>query len=154
MTWATGKTASESSSSATSTTADYPVNSTTPKYSVAAISAAMYLILFIAAADLWGAIALITERCLYGPTQICASGSVGAESEGVGSRLAVRRWPFGVMLLVSFVMLLLSSTWVLFYTSFEDATLVIGATAVLFIADVVSSPCVVRATVLQYAIPS
>lgn len=91
----------------------------TARYSVVAIAVAMYLILSIAAADLWGGVALVME---------------GRDSGGVWF---VQRKIFGVFLLCTFTLLTTASTRVLFYSSFEDVEVVIGAAAVLFIADVV-----------------
>ncbi|CAN0510032.1 unnamed protein product, partial [Ectocarpus sp. 12 AP-2014] len=90
-----------------------------PDYSILAIAGAMYLLLTIVAADLWGGCAL----CL----------------EGLGSAdfaWCTRRRAFGVCLLGTFVALIGASIRVLFYSSFENVELVIGAAAVLFIADV------------------
>ncbi|CAM9764131.1 unnamed protein product [Ectocarpus fasciculatus] len=88
-------------------------------YSILAIAGAMYLLLTIVAADLWGGCAL----CL----------------EGLGSAdfaWCTRRRAFGACLLGTFVALIGASIRVLFYSSFENMELVIGAAAVLFIADV------------------
>lgn len=90
-------------------------------YSILAIAGAMYLLLTIVAADLWGGCAL----CL----------------EGLGSEdfaWCTRRRAFGACLLGTFVALIGASVRVLFYSSFENMELVIGAAAVLFIAHVVS----------------
>lgn len=88
-------------------------------YSIVAIAVAMYLAMSIAAADLWGGVALVVE---------------GHDSGGIWF---VRRKVFGVFLLCTFLLLTSASTRVLFYSSFEDVEVVIGAAAVLFIADVV-----------------
>ncbi|CAM9582635.1 unnamed protein product [Ectocarpus sp. 4 AP-2014] len=93
-----------------------------PDYSILAIAGAMYLLLTIVAADLWGGCAL----CL----------------EGLGSAdfaWCTRRRAFGVCLLGTFVVLIGASIRVLFYSSFENMELLIGAAAVLFIADVTAS---------------
>lgn len=87
------------------------------KYSIFAVATAMYLMLSIVAADLWGAVALLVEK----PHFWCG-----------------QRKLFGLFLLVSFCLLMISSTRVLLFTSLDDEELVIGAAAVLFIADVVS----------------
>lgn len=93
-------------------------------YSVLAIAGAMYLLLTIAAADLWGGCGL----CL----------------EGLGTRDGfmwfTRRRAFGAGLVVTFFTLFGASVKVLFYSSFENVELVMGSAAVLFIADVVSFP--------------
>ena len=91
-------------------------------FSILAVSGAMYLLLSIAAADLWGGSALVLEKR--------------------GSRTS-RPWfwwrkAFGLFLLGTFVTLIGASIRVLFYSSYENVELVIGAAAVLFIADVVS----------------
>lgn len=81
----------------------------------------MYLLLSIAAADLCGGWALILE--------------------GRGSDDFVWLTPrriFGVFLLGTFFALVGASIRVLFYSSVENVELVLGAAAVLFIADVVS----------------
>lgn len=88
-------------------------------YSILAIAGAMYLLLSIAAADLWGGLAL----CL--------------EGGDLGGGWFWRRKLFGVCLLGTFVTLIGASIRVLFYSSFENVDLVLGAAAVLFIADVV-----------------
>ena len=93
-----------------------------PDYTIVAIAGAMYLLLTIAAVDLWGGCAL----CL----------------EGVGSErfvLLTQRRAFGLCLLGTFVALIGASIRVLLNSSFKNADIVIGAAAVLFIADVVSS---------------
>lgn len=92
-----------------------------PDYSILAIAGAMYLLLSIATADLWAGCALLME---------------GGDS---GENWVRARKAFGGCLLATFVLLIGASIRVLFYSSFEDADLVIGAAAVLFIADVVSS---------------
>lgn len=89
-------------------------------YSILAIAGAMYLMISIAAADLWGGCALCWE---------------GHDS---GGEWFWERKVFGVGLLGTFVALIGASIRVLFYSSFENVELVIGAAAVLFIADVVS----------------
>ena len=94
---------------------------TTADYSILAIGGAMYLILSTAAADLWCGCALIVE------------------GRGSGFILFTQRRVFGVLLLTTFLMLVGASIRVLFYSAYEDVQLVIGAAAVLFIADVVSS---------------
>lgn len=94
-------------------------NDTGRKYTIVAVAVAMYLMLSIAAADLWGGFALVMER------------------RDSGGGWYWRRKVFGVFLLSTFVMLVAASTRVLFYSSFEDFEVVIGAAAVLFIADVV-----------------
>ena len=91
-----------------------------PDFSILAIAGAMFLLLFIAAADLWAGFALWME---------------GRDS---GGSWFVQRKFFGVFLLGTFAALIGSSVRVLFYSSFENFELVIGAAAVLFIADVVS----------------
>lgn len=92
-------------------------------YSILAISVAMYLLLSIAAADLWGGLALVLE----------------GRGSGQFIWLSSRRM-FGACLLITFGVLVGASTRVLFYSSFENVDWVLGAAAVLFIADVVSSP--------------
>ena len=86
-----------------------------------AISVAMYLLVSIVAADLWGGLALVLE----------GRGS----SEGF-TWLTARR-VYGACLLTTFGALVGASTRVLFYSSFENVDWVLGAAAVLFIADVV-----------------
>lgn len=81
----------------------------------------MYLLLSIAAADLWGGLALVLER----------------RGSGDFVLLTPRRI-FGACLLLTFGTLIGASTRVLFYSSSEDVHLVLEAAAVLFIADVVS----------------
>lgn len=100
-----------------------------PDFSILAIAGAMFLLLSIAAADLWASFAL----CL----------------EGRGSRgmlWFVGRKVFGGCLMCTFYWLIAASIQVLFYSSFENAEMVLGAAAVLFIADVVcmrtTSDCV------------
>lgn len=100
------------------------------KYSVFAVAAAMYLLLSIAAADLFGSVVLLGETRT-------STGS-GGGWRGVLCGQWVQRKFFGAVLLASFLLLILSSASVLFYTSVEDVALVIGAASVLFIADVVS----------------
>ena len=80
----------------------------------------MYLILSIAAADVWCGCALIFE------------------GRGSGFFLFTRRRVFGVFLLATFILLVGASIRVLFYSADQDVQLVLGAAAVLFIADVVS----------------
>ena len=100
-----------------------------PEYSILAIAGAMYLLLSIAAADLWAGIALCVE------------------GHGSGGSWFLRRKAFGVCLVGTFVALIGASIRVLFYSSFENVELVIGAAAVLFIADVVrKQQQMVRAT--------
>lgn len=98
-----------------------------PTFSILAISGAMYLLLSIAAADLWAGCALCKE---------------GRDSGG--NRFRGRK-VFGVCLVGTFVTLIGASIRVLFYSSLENVELVIGAAAVLFIADVVSEPGLSRA---------
>lgn len=86
----------------------------------------MYLLLSIAAADLWAGCALLKE----------GRGSGGNSFRG--------RKVFGLCLVGTFVTLIGASIRVLFYSSFENVELVIGAAAVLFIADVVSEPALLR----------
>ena len=81
------------------------------EYSVLSITVAMYLNISIASPDLWASFALITANR--------------------GCRA------FGIALLTSFVMLFVSSTRLLFSTSGNNVDLIIGAAAVLFIADMV-----------------
>eukprot|EP00904_Undaria_pinnatifida_P000663 jgi/Undpi1/10598/HiC_scaffold_29.g13048.m1 len=81
-------------------------------YTVVSVTVAMYLNISIASPDLWASFALIKANR--------------------GCRA------FGIALLVSFVMLFASSTRVLFRTSGDNVDLIIGAVAVLFIADMVS----------------
>lgn len=99
--------------------ASLELNNTGRKYSIVAVAVAMYLMLSMAAADLWGGVALVLE------------------SHDSGGGWYWRRKVFGVFLLSTFIMLVAASTRVLFYSSFEDFEVVIGAAAVLFIADVV-----------------
>ena len=92
-------------------------------YSILAVAGAMYLLLSIAAADLWGGSALLWEER--------------------GSRCHAWFWwrkTFGLALLGTFFTLIGASVRVLFYSSYENVELVIGAAAVLFVADVVSGP--------------
>lgn len=80
----------------------------------------MFLLLSIASADLWGGLALVWE------------------GRGSGNFILLTpRRTFGVCLLLTFGALVGASTRVLFYSSLEDVELVVGAAAVLFIADVV-----------------
>ena len=81
------------------------------EYSVLSIAVAMYLNISIASPDLWASFGLIMSNRGYRA--------------------------FGIALLVSFVMLFASSTRVLFSTSGNNVDLIIGAVAVLFIADMV-----------------
>lgn len=90
-------------------------------YSILAVAGAMYLLLSIAAADLWSGSALALEER-------------GSLSHG----WFWWRKLFGLALLATFFSLIGASISVLFYSSYEDVELVIGAAAVLFIADVVS----------------
>ena len=81
------------------------------EYSVLSITIAMYLNISIASPDLWASFAMIKANR--------------------GCRA------FGFALLASFLMMFASSTKVLFYTSGGNADLIIGAAAILFIADMV-----------------
>lgn len=93
-----------------------------PDYSISAMAVAMYLMLSIAAADLWGGLALVLE------------------GRGSGNFILFSgRRCFGACLLITFGMLVGASTRVLFYSSLENVDWVLGAAAVLFIADVVRS---------------
>lgn len=93
-----------------------------PDYSIVAVAGAMYLLLTIAAADVWGGLAL----CL--------------EGRGSGRfKFFTQRRAFGVLLVGTFIALIGASIRVLFYSSFENVDLVIGAATVLFVADVVSA---------------
>lgn len=94
-----------------------------PDYSILAIAGAMYLLLSIAAADLWAGCALFVE------------------GRGSGGNWFWRRKAFGVCLVGTFMALIGASIRVLFYSSYEDVEWVLGAAAVLFIADVVSLQC-------------
>eukprot|EP00752_Nemacystus_decipiens_P002686 g2511.t1 len=78
----------------------------------------MYLLLSIAAADLWAGCAL------------CKEGRDSGAHDYWGRKL------FGLCLVGTFLALIGASIRVLFYSSFENVELVIGAAAVLFIADV------------------
>lgn len=81
----------------------------------------MYLLLSIAAADL------------------CGGWALALEGRGSGDfAWFTRRRVFGVSLIVVFVLLVGASIRVLFYSSIENVELVLGAAAVLFVADVVS----------------
>lgn len=91
-----------------------------PDYSILAIAGAMYLLITIAAADLWAGCALCVE------------------GRGSGGSWFWRRKAFGVCLVGTFIALIGASIRVLFYSSFENLELVLGAAAVLFVADVVS----------------
>ena len=94
---------------------------TDPNYSIFAIAISMYLLLSIAAADLCGGWALALE--------------------GRGSDDFVwftRRRIFGFCLFGTFFLLVGASIRVLFYSSIENVELILGAAAVLFVADVVS----------------
>lgn len=94
------------------------------------VAVAMYLMTSIAAADLSAGIALLFEA------------RTGMATTEYGRRINVWRWIrrkiFGLVLTISFVLLAAASTSALFHSSFEDVDLVVGAAAVLFIADVVS----------------
>ena len=81
----------------------------------------MYLLLSIAAADLCGSCALIFEGWYL-------------------DNFVWFTWKrvFGAFMLGTFFLLVGASIRVLFYTSVENVELVLGAAAVLFIADVVS----------------
>lgn len=92
-----------------------------PSYSIVAVAAAVYLMLSIAAADLCGGWALVME----------------AEPPSRRAWFKARK-AFGIGLLLTFSMMVVASTRVLFYSSFENMEVVIGAATVLFIADVVS----------------
>lgn len=96
----------------------------TRDYSIFAVSGAMYLMLSIAAADLWGCVALIFE---------------GRSSDPLveGFIWFTRRRLFGFALLATFLTLVGASIRVLFYSAFENVELVVGAATVLFVADVV-----------------
>eukprot|EP00752_Nemacystus_decipiens_P003893 g3575.t1 len=89
-------------------------------YSIVAISVAMYLVLSIVAADLWGGLALVLEG--RGPSD--------------NFTWFTSRRLYGACLLTTFGALVGASTRVLFYSSFENVDWVLGAAAVLFIADV------------------
>lgn len=96
------------------------------RYSIVAVAVAVYLMFSIAGADLWGGLGLVLE------------------GRGSGGDWFWRRKIFGGFLLSTFFMLVAASTRVLFYSSFEDFEVVIGAAAVLFIADVVRLASVVE----------
>lgn len=103
-----------------STAVDDATAEENPDYAILAIAGAMYLLLSIAAVDLWAGCALLKEGGCSGGTWFW------------------ERKAFGACLLATFIALIGASIRVLFYSSFENADLVIGAAAVLFIADVVS----------------
>lgn len=93
------------------------------------VAAAMYLMMSIAAADLGAGIALLFEaRTKTAKTEIVQLMNIWRW---------VQRKMFGLMLLLSFVLLATASVRVLFRSSLEDVDVVVGAAAVLFIADVV-----------------
>ena len=98
---------------------------TDPDYSIFAIAVSMYLLVSIAAADLCGGWALVLE---------------GRGSDDFA--WFTPRRVFGVSLIVVFVLLVGASIRVLFYSSIENVELVLGAAAVLFVADVVRVVCV------------
>lgn len=92
----------------------------TRDYSILPIAVAMYLLLSIAPADLWSGLALVWE------------------GRGSGDFVwFTSRRVFGAFLLVTFGAMITASTRVLFYSSFENVDLVLGATSVLFISDIV-----------------
>ncbi|CAN0359830.1 unnamed protein product [Ectocarpus sp. 12 AP-2014] len=95
-------------------------SSETVDYSILAIAVSMYLLLSIAVADLCGGCALVVE----------GRGSGDEFVWFTGRRL------FGVFLVVTFLTLIGASVRVLFFSSEDNVNLVIGAAAVLFIADV------------------
>lgn len=90
----------------------------TPDHSIVAIAVAMYLLLSIAAADLWGGLALVLE----------------GRGSGHFIWFASRR-VYGTCLLITFGALVGASTRVLLYSSFQDAGWVLGAAAIIFITD-------------------
>ncbi|CAB1100999.1 unnamed protein product [Ectocarpus sp. CCAP 1310/34] len=95
-------------------------SSETVDYSILAIAVSMYLLLSIAVADLCGGSALVVEGRGSGDDFVWFTG----------------RRLFGVFLVVTFLTLIGASVRVLFFSSQDNVTLVIGAAAVLFIADV------------------
>lgn len=90
-----------------------------PDLSILAIAGAMFLLLSTAAADLQVGLGLMFYTDTKKPWM---------------------RTMFGFVMCVNFVLLVWSSVHVLFSSSFGNVDIVIGAVAVLFIADVVSQP--------------
>jgi len=134
-----------------SSTARSDLSSTSPStirgsYSLVSVAAAMYLMTSIAAADLGAGIALLSEVS----TEITTSES---GFQGRNRWRWVQRKMFGLTLLLSFVLLATASIRVLFYSSLEDVDLVVGAAAVLFIADVVSGNVRAR-RLLSHIVPT
>lgn len=105
-------------------------------YALLAVAAAMFLLLSFAGADLYASAVLLSER-RDGPgirrNRLFFKGRRSRRSYWAW----VQRKLFGVCLLGSFVLLVVASTSVLLYSSFDDVGVVIGAAAVLFVADVV-----------------
>ena len=105
-------------------------------YSIVSVAVAMYLMTSFAAMDLSAGIALLIEgRTIHSVHQRGANASV-QEMNGVRW---LQRKVVGLTLVSSFGLLAAASITVLVKTSSEDVDLVIGAAAVLFIADVVSA---------------
>lgn len=114
-------------------------------YSIFAASGSMYLLLSIAATDLWACLALIFE----GRSPYSAAGRPGAAFVWM-----TRRRAFGFALLGTFLTLVGASIRVLFQLSFENVDVVIGAATVLFVADVVRDKEIARASQCWPTIPS
>jgi len=86
----------------------------------------MYLLLSIAAADLWGCCTLLWEARRSDP------------ADPLNDWYEWRK-AFGVFMLVTFLALVWASIRVLFYSAYESVEWVIGAAAVLFITEGVSA---------------
>lgn len=90
-------------------------------FHLSAIAGAMFLVLSIAGADLLVAVGLLCSH----------------REEPKNWRWRMRK-VFGSIMLLNFGLLVADSVLVLFHASVENIDLIVGAAAVLFIADVVS----------------
>ena len=108
------------------------------RYSIVSVAVAMYLMASIAAVDLTAGIALLIERRTISSVRQRGANVSVQEMNGVRW---LQRKVVGLTLISSFGLLAAASITVLFKSSFEDVDLVVGAAAVLFIADVVSDKC-------------
>ena len=113
-------------------------STTEGSYSIVSVAVAMYLMTSIAAVDLTAGIALLIERRTIRSVRQRGANESVQEMNGVRW---LQRKVVGLTLISSFGLLAAASITVLFKSSFEDVDLVVGAAAVLFIADVVSAKC-------------
>lgn len=99
-----------------------PADGSAP-FNFLAIAGAMFLLISIAGADLLVGVKLVFRDCGINPHWL-------------------KRKLFGSVMLVNYGLLVYASMLVLFFSSDGNVELVVGAAAVLFIADIVSMPCV------------